>query len=103
PSTSPSASSTLSLHDALPILSIRLAEQRAVLAQAAALIKPRGRFVYITCSVLPEENGDQVGAFLAGNPGFTLVPYREQWASATGDRKSTRLNSSHRTISYAVF
>ena len=62
----------------------RLAEQRAVLAQAAALVKPGGRIVYITCSVFPEENGDQVQAFLAANPGFAIVPYRDRWHMAIG-------------------
>ena len=30
----------------------------------AGLVKPGGALVYVTCSVLPEENGDQVAAFL---------------------------------------
>ncbi len=38
----------------------RLADQRAVLAAAFPLVKPGGRLVYVTCSVLPRENGDQV-------------------------------------------
>ena len=35
---------------------------------AAPLVKPGGRLVYVTCSVLPEENGDQVAGFLANHP-----------------------------------
>src|SRR5207248_3744104 len=31
------------------------------------------------------------------------LPRPQLWGSAGSDRKSTRLNSSHRTISYAVF
>src|SRR5437763_11225190 len=46
-------------------LAIRLKEQAAVLDAAAALAKPGGRVVYVTCSVLAEENGDQVRDFLA--------------------------------------
>jgi len=65
-------------------LSIRLSEQRTVLAQGNALVKPGGRLVYVTCSVLPEENVDQVHAFLAADPQFGLVPYREQWRIAIG-------------------
>src|SRR5207248_6826859 len=30
-------------------------------------------------------------------------PRRPEWRNCFSDRKSTRLNSSHRTISYAVF
>jgi len=65
-------------------LSIRISEQQSVLAQAAALVKPGGRLVYITCSVLPEENGDQIRWFLAVDPGFSVLPYREQWRVAIG-------------------
>jgi 16S rRNA (cytosine967-C5)-methyltransferase len=37
-----------------------LKEQDAVLARAALLASPGGRVVYITCSVLPEENDEAV-------------------------------------------
>ncbi|HRD77607.1 MAG TPA: RsmB/NOP family class I SAM-dependent RNA methyltransferase, partial [Hyphomicrobiaceae bacterium] len=60
----------------------RQAEQRAVLALGAALVKPGGRFVYVTCSVLPEENTDQVAAFIAERPEFTVVPTAKAWAAA---------------------
>ena len=53
------------------MLEARLAEQRAVLDEGARLVKPGGRLVYITCSVLPAENRDQVDAFLARQPEFT--------------------------------
>ena len=46
------------------MLEARLAEQRAVLDEGARLVKPGGRLAYITCSVLPAENRDQVDAFL---------------------------------------
>lgn len=49
----------------------RIEEQRAVLHRAQALVKPGGRLVYVTCSVLPEENGDQIDAFLAAHPQFS--------------------------------
>ena len=41
-------------------LAQRQAEQQAVLELGAPLVKPGGRLVYVTCSVLPEENGDQI-------------------------------------------
>ncbi len=40
------------------------AEQARVLDLGASLTKPGGTLVYVTCSVLPEENRDQVEAFL---------------------------------------
>jgi 16S rRNA (cytosine967-C5)-methyltransferase len=57
----------------------RLAEQRSVLARAAALVKPVGRLVYVTCSMLPEENTEQITLFLADHPNFQLVPAAEAW------------------------
>ncbi len=50
------------------------AKQRAILAAAAALVKPGGRLVYGTCSLLSEENEDVVREFLAGHADFHLVP-----------------------------
>ncbi|HZZ69462.1 MAG TPA: RsmB/NOP family class I SAM-dependent RNA methyltransferase [Phenylobacterium sp.] len=61
----------------------RLADQDAVLDAGAGFVKSGGRMVYVTCSVLPEEDEDRVSAFLARTPGFAL-------ASATADPKLTR-------------
>jgi 16S rRNA (cytosine967-C5)-methyltransferase len=54
-------------------LAKRLEEQREALTMAAPLVKPGGRLVYVTCSVLPEENEDQVAAFLASAPEFSAM------------------------------
>lgn len=43
----------------------RQGEQRQVLAMARPLLKPGGRLIYVTCSLLAEENEDQVAALLA--------------------------------------
>ncbi|MEO8848004.1 MAG: RsmB/NOP family class I SAM-dependent RNA methyltransferase [Casimicrobiaceae bacterium] len=45
-------------------------KQAAILASAATLVKPGGRLVYATCSVLPDENDAIVDAFLAAHPQF---------------------------------
>ena len=47
-------------------------KQSAILAAAAALVKPGGRLVYATCSILTEENETVVQAFLAAHPQFRL-------------------------------
>jgi 16S rRNA (cytosine967-C5)-methyltransferase len=46
------------------------AKQAAILASAARLLKPGGRLVYATCSVLPEENEEIAGAFGAAHNDF---------------------------------
>src|ERR1700738_4804013 len=55
-------------------LEVRQKDQVTVLDRAAALTKPGGRIAYITCSVLPQENGDQIRGFVARHPEFTVVP-----------------------------
>jgi 16S rRNA (cytosine967-C5)-methyltransferase len=51
-----------------------VALQARILASAARLVKPGGKLVYSTCSLLIEENQEQIAAFLAAHPGFRLVP-----------------------------
>ncbi len=48
-------------------------KQTSILRAAAAMVKPGGRVVYATCSLLAEENEAIVEAFLVANPAFTLV------------------------------
>lgn len=55
-------------------LATRLKEQEAALDRAATLVKPGGRIAYVTCSILAEENDDQVRAFLDRHPEFALLP-----------------------------
>lgn len=54
-------------------LDLRTGEQREVLEHGAAYVKPGGRLVYITCSLLDAENGAQIADFLARHRDFTLV------------------------------
>jgi len=51
-------------------------KQGAILRAAAKLLKPGGRLVYATCSLLPDENEAIVDALLAEG-GFTLLPVNE--------------------------
>jgi 16S rRNA (cytosine967-C5)-methyltransferase len=55
----------------------RAKEQVDVLDRAVPLLKAGGRIAYITCSVLEEENGAQVRAFLTRHSGFTPAPAAE--------------------------
>jgi 16S rRNA (cytosine967-C5)-methyltransferase len=63
-------------------LAERVAEQDAVLDEAARCVAPGGTLVYVTCSLLPEENGDRVAAFQARTPGFAIIPPGEVIAAA---------------------
>jgi 16S rRNA (cytosine967-C5)-methyltransferase len=67
------------------MLEARRTEQIAVLDEGAVLVKPGGRLAYVTCSVLPAENRDQVDAFLARRPEFRLIPWPELWQHALPD------------------
>jgi len=63
----------------------RMAEQDAVLDQAAAFVKPGGRLVYVTCSLFREENEDRIAAFLERAPTFASPePFRRLSPRATG-------------------
>jgi 16S rRNA (cytosine967-C5)-methyltransferase len=55
-------------------LAKRQIEQDAVLADAADFVKVGGRLIYVTCSLLVEENEDRVTAFLERHPGFAAMP-----------------------------
>src|SRR5207248_8420546 len=94
---------TLSLHDALPIFPavVGMQTQRARPDQSSFGLKrlnfrsgrlTRSRQALPTSNALPPPN-----AITRSQPAS-----RKALAAST-DRKSTRLNSSHRTISYAVF
>ncbi len=63
----------------------RQKEQVEVLDRAVGLIKPAGRIAYVTCSILEEENGAQVRAFLARHPEFTAQP-GSQTVQVLGER-----------------
>ena len=48
--------------------------QQSILEAASRLVKPGGRLVYATCSLLDKENSDVTSAFLAAHPDFQVVP-----------------------------
>ncbi|WP_108397809.1 RsmB/NOP family class I SAM-dependent RNA methyltransferase [Devosia submarina] len=66
------------------LLAQRASEQAAILDDAVRFLKPGGTLVYITCSILPEENDDQIAAFLDRHPDFASIPPSELWQSAFG-------------------
>ncbi|RZA05363.1 MAG: RsmB/NOP family class I SAM-dependent RNA methyltransferase, partial [Proteobacteria bacterium] len=66
------------------LLGQRVAEQAAILDEGQRFLKPGGTLVYITCSILPEENDDQVSAFRTHYPEFVSVPPAELWRAVFG-------------------
>ena len=63
----------------------RLIEQQAkILASAARLAKKGGRLIYVTCSLLAEENERQIELFLAAHAEFAIVPMAQAWAESVG-------------------
>jgi 16S rRNA (cytosine967-C5)-methyltransferase len=60
--------------------------QRDILLSATRLVKPGGRLIYVTCSLLREENEAQAEGFLAASPDFTLYPASRAWAETIGGR-----------------
>ena len=55
--------------------------QTSILQGAARLVKPGGRLVYATCSVLPQENEAIAEAFSAANPEFECLSCGELLAA----------------------
>lgn len=58
--------------------------QRLVMEQAASLVAPKGRLIYATCSLLREENEEQIDWFMKTIPGFTVMPVAGVWAETIG-------------------
>jgi len=59
-------------------------QQAAILDHAAPLPALGGRLVYASCSLLPEENEDQVEAFLARAPAFRPLDMARVWQETIG-------------------
>jgi 16S rRNA (cytosine967-C5)-methyltransferase len=58
--------------------------QAQILLSASRLARPGGRLVYVTCSLLREEDEDQAEAFLAAAPDFTPFSVERAWAETLG-------------------
>jgi 16S rRNA (cytosine967-C5)-methyltransferase len=66
------------------LLAQRQSDQDAVLAEGLRYLKPGGTLIYITCSVLPEENDDRIAALRAGHPDLMVADADALWKSAFG-------------------
>jgi 16S rRNA (cytosine967-C5)-methyltransferase len=75
-------------------LAERVKEQAGLLDRGAALTKTGGRLAYITCSVLAEENGNRIRAFLDGHTDFSVEKPAE-FARALGEVANAFSRAAH--------
>ncbi len=71
----------------------RQEEQARVLREAASFVRPGGRLIYATCSLLPLENEDQVRSFIAQDSGFCVESLEDVFnRSCSPDAPSPRIS-----------
>ena len=73
--------------------------QMELLNEGARLVKPGGRLVYMTCSVLPQENEAVAEAFLheAGQD-WSLIDYKEVWRRVLPSNPAETASSNPRCL-----
>ncbi len=74
--------------------------QDEMLAEAARLVRPGGRLVYATCSLLACENEQRIAAFLAGHPGFAPVSAAVLWRDITNQNSPPGMGEFFRASPY---
>jgi 16S rRNA (cytosine967-C5)-methyltransferase len=62
-----------------------VAKQKSLINEAATCVKLDGRLIYMTCSLLVEENEAVVDEFLAANTNFKALDWRTVWADVMPD------------------
>ena len=53
--------------------------QKKILLKASEFVKPGGKLIYTTCSILPEENQDQINWFCGKFNNFSIMSIKETW------------------------
>ncbi|WP_136660622.1 RsmB/NOP family class I SAM-dependent RNA methyltransferase [Nitratireductor sp. XY-223] len=76
----------------------RLDQQQAVLASAAPFVRPGGFLIYITCSVLPQENEAQVYGFCEDHGAFEPVSAGEVWQDLFGENRLQPWSADMKTV-----
>ncbi|ADO71104.1 RsmB/NOP family class I SAM-dependent RNA methyltransferase [Stigmatella aurantiaca] len=64
------------------------ARQKALLERFSTMVKPGGRLIYGTCSILREENEAVIEDFLSRHPDFTVRPVSQELGPELGDKVS---------------
>ena len=76
----------------------RITQQQEALAEASAFVKPGGSLVYVTCSVLPEENDRQIQDFCAAHPEFSPESVLDTWSRLFGPTAPQPRSSDQATV-----
>ena len=76
----------------------RVGQQAEALDQAKAFVRPGGELLYVTCSVLPEENERQVRRFCAENPEFSIVSALDRWTKTFGSAAAKPYSADGETV-----
>jgi 16S rRNA (cytosine967-C5)-methyltransferase len=76
----------------------RTSQQQDALTQASAFVRPGGELIYVTCSVLPQENEEQVRKFTADNPEFSIASALPAWKDLFGAAAPQPRSSDQQTI-----
>jgi 16S rRNA (cytosine967-C5)-methyltransferase len=63
--------------------------QAAILDALWPCLKPGGKLLYVTCSILPAENAQQIDAFLRRQPDARPLPLPGDWGRASGAGRQT--------------
>ena len=79
-------------------LETRIIEQEKVLIEASKFVRVGGYLIYVTCSVLPEENEQQVYAFETNFPNFEVISVGEVWQDRFGFDAPKPWSSDMKTI-----
>lgn len=69
-------------------LAMHVDRQKALLERFCVMVKPGGRLIYGTCSVLRAENEDVIEEFLSRHPEFSVRPVAEELGEALGKKVS---------------
>ncbi len=72
----------IALHRQASNIPLLAKQQENILAKLWPLLKPSGILLYVTCSVLPEENETQIKQFLQHHPDAEILPLAEKWGLA---------------------
>ncbi len=76
----------------------RTAQQQDALKQASAYVRRGGELIYVTCSVLPQENEEQVRAFTAADPEFEIASALTGWDQLFGKDSPRPRSSDGKTV-----